>query len=363
MRRAGRRLPPLTRAALALATTALLSGCARTGLAEPITAEGKRVEDLYVVVYYMAVVVFFGVIGAMGYAIVRFRKKPGDDTLPPQKHGNTAAEVAFTGLALFIALLLAAMSYGVLRVVDEERPMDELAAVINVRGIQWGWEFDYGNEKVVAGGAADDEAPTLVLPVGETVRLVMTSDNVIHAFHVPNFLFKRDIIPGRQNQFDIRVDIPGTYGGQCAEFCGAEHARMTFKVKAVSRAAFDEFVDKLTGDKCQGDESEPSAELALKSPNNQIEFIDVESQEQERCLKAPADTEVTIKYDNEGGQPHNVAVISGSPSSPGETYLGLPEAEVIDNGSITYTVPPLPAGTYTFFCQVHPIMNGTYLVQ
>ncbi|HVE97725.1 MAG TPA: cytochrome c oxidase subunit II [Mycobacteriales bacterium] len=363
MRPAGRRLPASARVILGLAATLLLTGCARTGLAEPVTAEGKKVESLYVVVYYIAVLIFLGVLGAILYAVVRFRKQPDDETLPPQTHGNTTAEVIWTALPLIIVLVLFAMSYGTLRVIDEAKPVKDLAAVVNVRGIQWGWEFDYGNDKVVSGGASDDEPPTLVLPVGEDVRLVMTSDNVIHAFHVPNFLFKRDIIPGRQNQFDIRVDIPGTYGGQCAEFCGTEHAKMTFRVRAVSRAEFDKFVEELTGDNCQGDESEPSAELALKSPNNQIKFVDVESEEQERCLKAPADTPVKIAYENGGGQPHNVAVVAGSPSNPKETYLGLPDAKVIESGRITYDVPPLPAGIYTYFCQVHPNMSGTYLVQ
>jgi len=363
VRPAGRPLPAFLRAVAGLAATLLMTGCARTGVAEPITAEGRRVEDLYVVVYYIAVAVFLGVVGAMLYAVVKYRKRPGDEELPPQNHGNTTAEVIWTVLPLIIVLTLFGMSYATLRVIDEEKPLDELAAVVNVRGVQWGWEFDYGNDKVVAGGVSDDEAPTLVLPVGEDVRLVMTSDNVIHAFHVPNFLFKRDIVPGRQNQFDIRVDIPGTYRGQCAEFCGTEHARMTFQVKAVSRAEFDTFISELSSDSCQGDESAPSAELAIKSENNQIRFVDVQSNEQERCLKAPVDTPVKLTYTNEGGPQHNVAVVAGSASNPKETYLGLPDAQLIDSGDITYDVPALPAGKYTFFCQVHPIMSGTYLVQ
>jgi len=351
------------RAGLGAAAALLLSGCARTGLVEPVTPQADRIESLYVIVYYLAAVIFLGVLGAILYACVKFRKKPGDDVLPPQTHGNTAAEVIWTALPLLIVLILFAMSYSTLRVVDDAKPVKDLAAVINVRGIQWGWEFDYGNDKVVAGGASDDEAPTLVVPVGQDIRLVLTSDNVIHAFYVPQFLFKRDIVPGRQNQFDFRVDIPGTYGGQCAEFCGTEHAKMTFQVKAVSREKFDQFIEGLSGDGCQGDESEPSAELALESPANQIRFIDVASKEQEKCLKAPADTPVKLTYSNGGGQPHNVAVVTGTASNPTETHIGLPDAAVIDSGSTTYDVPALPAGQYTFFCQVHPIMAGTYLVQ
>ena len=351
------------RAGLLTLVALALSGCARTGVAEPVTAEGRKVESLYVVVYYIAVVIFVGVIAAILYAAVRFRKRAGDEELPPQVHGSTVAEIIWTIIPLIIVLVLFAMSYSTLRVIDEAKPVKDLAAVVNVRGIQWGLEFDYGNDKVVAGGSSDEEPPQLVIPVGEDVRLVMTSDNVIHAFHVPHFLFKRDIVPGRQNQFDIRVDIPGTYRGQCAEFCGTDHAKMTFTVKAVARPAFEKFIEELSGDNCQGDESQPAAEHKVTSPNNQIRFVEPDSGDQERCIKVPADTPVKIEYSNGGGQPHNIAVISGSPSNPEKTHFGLPDAKVIPDGTITYDVPALPAGEYTFFCQVHPIMSGTYLAQ
>jgi plastocyanin len=203
----------------------------------------------------------------------------------------------------------------------------------------------------------------MVVPVGEDVRLVLTSNNVIHAFYVPNFLFKRDVVPGRQNQFDFRVDIPGTYKGQCAEFCGRDHAKMTFRVKAVDRAEFDKFIEGLSGDACQGDDTPPSAALAIKAPAGEIRFVDVKTGEQERCLKAPANAPVKIEFSNGGGLPHNVAIITGTPAAPEKTHLGLPAAKTIDGGSTTYDVPALPAGQYTFYCQVHPIMNGTYLVQ
>ncbi len=363
MRPAGRRLPLSLRAGLAVTVALLLSGCARAGLAEPITPQADRIESLYVIVYYIAAAIFLGVMGAILYAVVKFRKKPGDDVLPPQTHGNTTAEVIWTVLPLLIVLILFGMSYSTLQFVDDKKAAKDLAAVINVRGIQWGWEFDYGNDKVVSGGSADAEPPTLVIPTGEDIRLVLTSDNVIHAFYVPNFLFKRDVVPGRQNQFDFRVNIPGTYGGQCAEFCGTEHAKMTFRVKAVARAEFDTFIEGLSGDGCQGDTSEPSAELALESPADKIQFVDVANKKPTKCLKAPADTPVAITYTNGGGAPHNVAVVTGGASNPTKTHLGLPEAKLLPSGTIVYQVPALPAGQYTFFCQVHPIMAGTYLVQ
>ena len=81
--------------------------------------------------------------------------------------------------------------------------------------------------------------PTLVLPVGRPVRVVLTSADVIHAFWVPDFLFKKDNIPGRVNEFDVTVTEAGDFVGRCAEFCGLEHERMTFRVLAVATDTFD----------------------------------------------------------------------------------------------------------------------------
>jgi len=83
------------------------------------------------------------------------------------------------------------------------------------------------------------DGPEAVLPVGEPVRVVVTSHDVIHSFYVPVFLFKRDAIPGRESSFDFTIADPGTYGGQCAEFCGVYHSRMPFTIRAVSPAEFE----------------------------------------------------------------------------------------------------------------------------
>jgi cytochrome c oxidase subunit 2 len=79
----------------------------------------------------------------------------------------------------------------------------------------------------------------MVVPVGEPIHIVLTSADVDHAFYVPQFLFKRDAIPGHPNQFDVTITDPGTYNGQCAEFCGIYHDRMLLSVQAVSRAEYD----------------------------------------------------------------------------------------------------------------------------
>jgi cytochrome c oxidase subunit 2 len=87
------------------------------------------------------------------------------------------------------------------------------------------------------------DPPELVLPVGQTVRIVLTSDDVIHAFYVPGFLFKRDAIPGRVTEFDLIPREEGEFRGFCAEFCGLDHARMTFTVRTVSPEEFEQWLE------------------------------------------------------------------------------------------------------------------------
>jgi cytochrome c oxidase subunit 2 len=89
---------------------------------------------------------------------------------------------------------------------------------------------------------------TLVLPVNKRVRFIETSPDVIHSFWVPAFLFKRDVVPGRFNAFELTPTREGTYVGRCAEFCGEKHARMNFTVKVVSQAAYDSYIAGLQAD-------------------------------------------------------------------------------------------------------------------
>ena len=334
----------------------LLTGCA----AEPVTKQAKQINSLYYTTTAIAVIIWLGVTGAIVWSIVKFRRQPGDDVLPPQTHGNTTAEIIWTAIPILIVLVLFAMSYSTLRAVDKVSADADTAAVIHVRGYQWFWEFDYGadaegNDRVLSG--SNGEAPTLVVPSGENVRVVMTSDNVLHSWFVPNFLFKKDVLVGKANEFEFRVDIPGEYRGQCAELCGTLHAEMVFNVKAVSRPEFQKFLDDFPTPGCKGDEK-PAAKLELTSPPGKIAF-------DKPCVVAPANQPVTLTYRHEGGTgaPHNVAIRAGD--DPGaDVRFGLPEAKTInDNQSIDYSIPPLPAGKYTFFCQVHPGMKGEYLVK
>jgi cytochrome c oxidase subunit 2 len=169
---------------------------------------------------------------------LRYRRR-GRDDIPGQRQYHLGLEILYTAIPIVIVLVLFGFSYAV------QDDVDALAAhpdvTVDVRGFQWQWQFHYRSEDVTVTGVPD-QRPVLVLPVGETVRLVLTSRDVVHSFYVPGFLFKRDAIPGMTNRFDIEVQKEGVYRGYCAEFCGLDHARMTFEVRAVTKAEFDDWV-------------------------------------------------------------------------------------------------------------------------
>ncbi|MFL5725332.1 MAG: cytochrome c oxidase subunit II [Chloroflexota bacterium] len=214
---------------------ALLPAVAAGCLPAPATEEAKSVASLYAVFVAIAAVIAVVVFGLATWAILRHRAKPGDP-LPDQTHGSLRLELVWTGIPVLIILGLFAGTLAVLSRVDAHTSSP--ATEVRVEAFRWGWTFSYPASAVAVSGVTPD-GPEAVLPVGEPVRIVVTSHDVVHAFFVPVFLFKRDAIPGRESTFEVTIDEPGTYRGQCAEFCGIYHSRMPFSIRAVSRAEFD----------------------------------------------------------------------------------------------------------------------------
>jgi cytochrome c oxidase subunit 2 len=121
---------------------------------------------------------------------------------------------------------------------------------INVVGQQWSWTFNYLEEDAVDGQdvytvGTTAEIPTLVLPVDESVNVNLSSPDVIHSFWVPAFLFKMDVVPGRDNSFSFTPTREGTFVGKCAELCGVYHSRMLFNVEVVSAEEYDQYLQDL----------------------------------------------------------------------------------------------------------------------
>jgi cytochrome c oxidase subunit 2 len=203
---------------------------------------GDSVQDQ---TFYWALAVFILVEGALVYSIFRFRGRP-DDPEPSQIHGNTTIEIIWT---LIPALILAAIAVPTVKGIFETNRTPAGAMTIEVIGHQWWWEFRYPDADVVT-------ANEMYIPAGRTVELKIISADVIHSFWPPRFSGKRDVFPGRETRLWWKADSTGLYPGQCAEYCGIQHARMAFHVRSVTPDEFDAWVAQM---KTRGPKAPPAA--------------------------------------------------------------------------------------------------------
>jgi cytochrome c oxidase subunit II len=326
------------------------------------SVEGQQIRNLYDIVFAIAVIIFVVVEGLIIWTVVRYRRMPGDDVLPPQTHGNNLAEVTWTLIPTLIVVFLFVISWQTLNTVEAVSPKPDLA----VRAVaqQFSWRFEY----LPAGADAttkpvfaitQQEGPDggLFLAAGQTVHLYLESPDVIHAFYVPQFLFKRDVIPGVHNQFDLEIpasDAGETYRGQCAELCGIGHRTMVLDVHVLAPADFQAWYQKQVAAASATPPPAPSGAAAGPTIPLTAQGIKFD----QSTLTGPA-AGFTIHFDNkDAGTPHDVDILDGSGK------------KVVDNKDFPgpaaqdYAIPPLPAGTYKFECSIHPaLMFGTLTVQ
>ena len=248
--RSRRALVFLAVALLAIATVSAAS--AQSAQPGGITDEAHKMHNLYVFTLSIAAVVFVLVEGAIIWCIFRYRKR-GDD-IPTQTHGSTLLEVVWTAIPVLITVSIFTYSFIVLRQVENKAPDADLT--VHVQGFQFQWGFTYDmndlgkntedrnatGQIVITGTAA--QIPTLVVPVDEPVEFTLASNDVIHSFYVRDFLYKLDVVPGRDNRFVVTPREIGEFHAQCAELCGLDHALMRFTLKVVSRDDFDKWVSE-----------------------------------------------------------------------------------------------------------------------
>ena len=210
----------------------VVAGCLQTS----VTEQGRVVNDLWTVFLVPAIAVAGIVWGLITIAILRFRRRASTPSEPPpQVAGHTGLEVVWTVVPIAIVAVLFILTVGA---VNRIYGRADGGIDVNITAFRWQWQIDYPADDVTIVGLPD--APVeMVVPVGEPVHVTLTSPDVVHSFYVPIFLFKRDAIPGRPNSFEFTVEEEGTYRGQCAEFCGVNHDRMTFSVRAVPRTEYD----------------------------------------------------------------------------------------------------------------------------
>jgi cytochrome c oxidase subunit II len=199
----------------------------------PISDFARIGDDVQTTTFYWALGVFVLVEGALLYAIFRFRGKP-NDAEPAQVHGNTTIEIIWTVIP---ALILAFIAVPTVRGIFETAavPPEADALKVEVVGHQWWWEFRYPDLGITT-------ANEVHIPVGQTVSFRMGTADVVHSFWPPRFAGKRDVFPNRETRLWFKAEEAGEYPGQCAEFCGIQHGRMAFRVRAQSAEDFQGWV-------------------------------------------------------------------------------------------------------------------------
>jgi cytochrome c oxidase subunit 2 len=331
------------------------------------TTQAQDTRGLYDIVFALAIAIFLAVEGLIIWSIIRYRRKPGDDVLPPQTHGNNLVEVIWTVIPTVIVLYLFAISYQTLTTVNAVSDAPDIRVHAVAAQFQWKFEYLDGSGNVMASQTVPYYATTsadcaqasmtnagcggMALPVGKKIQVTLDSPDVIHAWYVPRFLFKRDVVPGQTNRFEFTID-PGDAGqafrGQCAELCGTGHRTMLFTVLGLSSPDYNAWLDSLVAITNRTPAPAPSGAATLQLSAKNIQF-------DKTSLDVQANQPFTIDFKNEdtAGVPHNVEIRDAS----GNVVQDQP---TIDGGAeTTYSYNPLPAGTYTFICKIHPIPNMT----
>ena len=211
-----------------------------------VTEISQKVFDLHMLIYWICVVIGVIVFGAMLYSIIMHRKSIGHKAA--SFHESTTAEIAWTVVPMFI---LIGMAIPASKTLIEMENTSDPDITIKVTGYQWLWHYDYIGQVINFYSrlkTSQDEIHNrseknehyllevdreLVPPVGQKVRFLVTANDVLHSWWVPDLAVKKDAIPGFINESWTRIDKPGVYRGQCTELCGRGHGFMPIVVRAV----------------------------------------------------------------------------------------------------------------------------------
>lgn len=216
----------------------------------PVTPAGESIAQLSFLVYAITGGIFAVVSSILAYCVIRFRNRGESLNEPPQVYGSIPIELAWTAAPLLIVFFLTLVTTRTLWEVEIDPPQPAIGdktLFVTVVGRQWWWEYRYdfydgkplgfatANELNIPAG--DDEAP-------RRTYLRLASADVCHSFWVPRLGGKTDLIPGRINSTWIETKTPGLYLGQCAEFCGTQHAGMLLRVEVEKPAEFAAWLDR-----------------------------------------------------------------------------------------------------------------------
>lgn len=223
-----------------LAPCLFLGACAgMQSSLDPGGDQARALFSLFTLMLWVCGLVYVVVVAGLGWTVWRIGRRRGGDArfdhdALTKTDKRLSCMLPVTGGAIVVALtVLIVGSFYADRALFATRAAPALE--VRVTGHQWWWRIQYRDP---ASGTWVETANELHLPQGQTARLTLQAADVIHSFWVPNIAGKLDMIPGRINLLDVTARRPGWYRGQCAEFCGAQHAHMALDVKVESPAAF-----------------------------------------------------------------------------------------------------------------------------
>jgi cytochrome c oxidase subunit 2 len=240
--------------ALAVLVTLLVSGCSsemQRGFLPgyddgQVTNQTERITSLWTGSWIAALFVGLVTWGLMLWCVAVYRKRKDDDTLPVQLRYHVPLEIMYVIVPILMIGVLYFYTDRDITAIEDVSAEPDL--VVQAIGKQWSWDFNYltddgystGQHVIAIGEPGNPEQlPTLYLPVDERVEIQLESRDVIHSFWVPAFLYKKDMVPGHPNSFQIVPTREGVYAGKCAEFCGENHSGMLFQVEVVPREEYD----------------------------------------------------------------------------------------------------------------------------
>jgi cytochrome c oxidase subunit 2 len=337
---------------------------------DPASAERALIDGFMKILFAIAGVFFGVIVTIFAYALLFFRRQPGDDSDARPIRGKTALELTWTIIPLIIVIALSVHAGRILDRMTSRNPEagarstvyslgafvpGDLAPAdttkeldVDVVASRFIWRFGYPDVGI-------DTTYELVVPVNRRVVFRIRSEDVIHSFWVQQWGPKQDAVPGLSPVLRITPTKTGRYTVECSQLCGFGHTNMTAPVRVVSQGEFDEWV--------RGQVSSSGAKAA--PPSGSHVMIDLEAKNiafDRDTITVPAGTEVMIDFNNEDkGVPHNVSVYR-TPAAKDRIFSG----EIITGPRrITYTfMAPKTPGDYFFRCDVHPTrMTGTFVVK
>jgi cytochrome c oxidase subunit 2 len=230
----------------------LLAGCSpqlERGFlpdASGVTNHTDRIIGLWTTSWIVLMAVGFVSWALMAWALVVYRRRKGETGMPAQLRYNMPIETLFTVVPLILVLGFFAFTARDMQAIEAKNESPDISIAVIAK--QWSWDFNYVNEQVFDSGIAaqftgveeniSETLPTLFLPVNKTVKIDLSSRDVIHSFWVIDFLYKKDMFPGMTNHMYFTPTKEGTYEGRCAELCGEYHSMMLFRVKVVSEQEY-----------------------------------------------------------------------------------------------------------------------------